>query len=108
MNNRHNVPVSFQLGPDRHAQLLNDDSIRILVYCTSEPWLPNSEVAFPNQIELKVNEELFQGNLRGIKKKSGTTRPADITNLVRKIPSYHNKVSITYAATDKVRQNPVA
>lgn len=76
--------------------------MRVLVYCTSDLDSPNPDIGFPSQIELKVNAETFQGNLRGIKKKVGTTRPADITSLVRRIPNYNNQLSITYAATERV------
>ena len=80
----------------------NDSSLRVLIYCTSDLSSNQPDIAFPSQIEIKVNDEPFQGNLRGIKKKTGTTRPADITHLVRKLPNYQNKVVVTYAATDKV------
>lgn len=76
-----------------------------MVYCAQKTWIGPSlqtiEVAFPGQIELKVNTEVYSGNLRGIKKKPGTTRPADVTDFVQKKPNYVNSVSITAASQDK-------
>lgn len=80
-----------------------------MLYCAIDPGqMPYEvDVAFPNQVELRVNQEIFSGNLKGIKKKSGTTRPADITDLTRRLNSYSNSVNVTYAAVDRV-QNPTS
>ncbi|KAL9081844.1 MAG: hypothetical protein Q9159_006984 [Coniocarpon cinnabarinum] len=99
--NRHTINASFTLGPEKQSQMQHNNAFRVLLYCTSDFDLPRPDVGFPSQIEVKVNDEAFQGNLRGIKKKAGTTRPADITSLVRKLPNYQNRVAVTYAATDK-------
>jgi len=76
-----------------------------MVYCAQKTWastpMQNIEVAFPGQVELKVNSEVYSGNLRGIKKKPGTTRPADVTDFVQKKANYVNSVSITAASHDK-------
>ncbi|KAL8710487.1 MAG: hypothetical protein Q9220_004919 [cf. Caloplaca sp. 1 TL-2023] len=40
-------------------------------------------------------------NLRGLKNKPGSTRPADITHLLRKRANYENSLSLTYALTHK-------
>ena len=61
------------------------------------------DVAFPTQAEIRVNEDEVKANLRGIKNKPGTTRPVDITSMLRlKVPSYKNKVTFRYALTHKV------
>lgn len=76
-----------------------------MLYCAADSLHASgmpTDIAFPNQIEIKINDEQFQGNLRGVKKKPGTTRPADITSLVRKLPTYTNRLSIAYAATERV------
>ena len=100
--NRHNISATFNLGSDKVHRFQTDKSLRVLVYCTSDFDSPNPDIAFPSQIELKANGEAFSGNLRGVKKRPGTTRPADITSFVRKIVGYQNSVSVVYAATDKV------
>lgn len=112
------MPLTFKvMGQTRHTaqatvvfpqpmidRLRNDKSMKVMLFCAVDVPGPSiaSDIAFPAQIELKVNGEPFTGNLRGIKKKPGTTKPADITELLRKLPTYNNSVSLTYAATDKV------
>lgn len=88
-------------------RIRNDKSLRVMVYCAVDPGnLPYPvDVAFPNQVEIRINAEVYQGNTRGIKKKPGTTRPADITDLTRKLGSYINNITLTYAATDRAH-NP--
>lgn len=60
------------------------------------------DIEFPYQIEIKVNQDEVKANLRGLKNKPGTTRPADITNLLRHKANYNNYMVITYALTKKV------
>lgn len=60
------------------------------------------DIAFPHQSELKVNGGDVKANLRGLKNKPGSTRPVDITDLLRlKIPNYANNIEFTYALTNK-------
>ena len=73
-----------------------------MIYCTTDT--ANSpfsrvDIAFPHQVEIKVNQDEIKGNLRGLKNKPGTTRPADITDLLRKRNGYSNDIAITYALT---------
>lgn len=79
-----------------------------MVYCAAvdniTPYTKDTEIAFPHQVELRVNDEQISGlNLRGLKNKPGSTRPADITEyLLNKKPNYRNEVTLTYALTQKV------
>ncbi len=60
------------------------------------------DISFPHQSELKVNGIEVKANLRGLKNKPGSTRPADITNALRFKPqSYPNSLEFTYALTTK-------
>ncbi|MCJ1288344.1 SUMO ligase siz1 [Xylographa opegraphella] len=74
-----------------------------MIYCASEPISPFSQVdiTFPHQIEIRVNLDEVKANLRGLKGKPGSTRPADITPLLRKRPGYDNTLNVTYALTNK-------
>jgi E3 SUMO-protein ligase PIAS1 len=65
------------------------------------PYFEN-DIAFPHQVDLRVNLDDVKANLRGLKNKAGTTRPADITSWLRKIPKYSNEIRLTYALTHKV------
>lgn len=66
------------------------------------------DIAFPHQIELRVNQDEVKANLRGLKNKPGSTRPADITTLLRKRAGYENHLQITYALTNKVEYPPIS
>jgi len=77
-----------------------------MVFCAADNGLNHfsaSDIAFPHQVELKVNLDDVKANLKGLKNKPGSTRPADITPFIRKKPGYNNQVTLTYALTQKVR-----
>ena len=76
-----------------------------MVFCAADNNMPpftQSEIAFPHQVELKCNLDEVKANLRGLKNKPGSTRPADITPFIRKKAGYLNEVQMTYALTQKV------
>lgn len=76
-----------------------------MIFCAADSGLnqfTKSDIAFPHQVELKANLDEVKANLRGLKNKPGTTRPADITNYIRKKAGYTNHVVMTYALTQKV------
>ena len=75
-----------------------------MVFCTAEnSGYKASDISFPQQVELKCNGEEVKANLRGLKNKPGSTRPADITNLLRKKnPNAKNELELVYALTNKV------
>lgn len=88
----------------------NDTSMRILLYCAAKndtaAGIP-ADVSFPQQLEVKVNEQEVKANFKGLKNKPGSTRPADITGfVVTKQPHFNNRVLITYALTQKVSEKP--
>ncbi|KAK4569999.1 E3 SUMO-protein ligase pli1 [Recurvomyces mirabilis] len=59
------------------------------------------DIAFPNQIEVKVNDDDVKANYKGLKNKPGSTKPADLTPKVRTKANYPNQITITYALTTK-------
>ena len=82
-----------------------------MVYCAADNGLSpfvQADIAFPHQVELRVNSDELKANLRGLKNKPGSTRPADITDKLRKRPAYQNSVQLTYALTQKVREVDLA
>ena len=101
---RDQVDCKIIFRPEIADKLNLDSSIRIMVYCASDPVSSYSKVdiAFPHQVEIKVNLDEVKANLRGLKNKPGSTRPADITNLLRKRAHYENLLNVTYALTHKV------
>ena len=84
------IPISTEV-----ADKLKDYSIKVMVYCTSQSVgtaatfpLPKADIAFPRQIEIKINGVEVKADLKGIDKKTGSTKPADITSLIVKRPDY--------------------
>jgi E3 SUMO-protein ligase PIAS1 len=106
---RDHLELKVNLGPDVATRLHSDPNLRVMVYCTADNGITQysrCDIAFPYQVELKVNLDEIKTNLRGLKNKPGTTRPADITSFIRKKPGYTNHVLLTYALTQKVSHSP--
>jgi E3 SUMO-protein ligase PIAS1 len=79
-----------------------------MVFCASEAIGPfsrdNADISFPHNVELKCNGDDVKANLRGLKNRPGSTRPVDITSMLRTKPAnYNNIVEMVYALTTKVR-----
>lgn len=78
--------------------------MRLLLYCGDHtkmsPYHP-VDISFPNQIEVKINGDDMKHNFKGLKNKPGSTKPADVTNSLRKKAGYSNQITITYALTSK-------
>ena len=102
---RDNVEAHINLRSDIAERLAADSSTRAMIYCAADPMSPFSrvDIEFPYQVEIKINQdEVKSTNLRGLKNKPGTTRPADITSLLRARAGYRNEMVVTYALTKKV------
>lgn len=101
---RDQLEFKINLRQETVDRLTGDSTLKVMVYCASDPISPYTKVdiAFPHQVEIRVNMDEVKANLRGLKNKPGSTRPADITNLVRKRAGYANSLSVTYALTNKV------
>ncbi|KAL9122978.1 MAG: hypothetical protein Q9187_000462 [Circinaria calcarea] len=103
-NTRDTLECKITLKQSVTEKLLNTTlNLKAMVYCASDPISPFSKVdiAFPHQVEIKVNLDEVKANLRGLKNKPGSTRPADITYMLRKRPGYDNSMTVTYALTTK-------
>ena len=101
---RDHADVTVNLSAEV-ANLLQNEEYKVMVFCAADNSLnhfSSSDIAFPHQVELKVNLDDVKANLRGLKNKPGSTRPADITSFIRKKPNYNNQVTLTYALTQKV------
>ncbi|KAI1268665.1 hypothetical protein F5Y18DRAFT_441415 [Xylariaceae sp. FL1019] len=99
---KNSVPIHFRIGENPTLNcIVTDKSYRVMVFCSADNQTMQ-DIAFPHQAELKVNSDDVKANLRGLKGKPGTTRPVDITDLLRvKPPSYTNTIEFTYALTNK-------
>ncbi|CAI7583756.1 hypothetical protein N7527_005644 [Penicillium freii] len=101
---RDSVELKVMLSQQVAYRLQTDSNLRVMVYCAGDSGLTQytkSDIAFPHQVELKVNLDEVKANLRGLKNRPGTTQPADVTNWIRKKPNYPNNIVMTYALTQK-------
>ncbi|KAL8972855.1 MAG: hypothetical protein Q9183_000330 [Haloplaca sp. 2 TL-2023] len=100
---RDQIETKITFRSDVAEMLTSDTNIRVLLFCASEPitHYTTTDIAFPHQVEVKVNMDEVKANFRGLKNKPGSTRPADITSLLRKRANYENSLSLTYALTQK-------
>lgn len=102
--NRHTVRAEIRLDESQARQLKDDPNMRLMMYCGQNTGInPYAaiDIAFPNQIEVKVNNEDVKSNFKGLKNQAGSTKPADITNYVRKLAGYANQISVCYALTQR-------
>ncbi|KAF2143038.1 uncharacterized protein K452DRAFT_326218 [Aplosporella prunicola CBS 121167] len=106
-SNRSSTQSSFVLSQE-HAELLRSDpGLRVMLFSAADPLLgpyARADIAFPSQLEVKLNGEEVKSNFKGLKNKPGSTRPADITDPIRKIANYKNIIQVTYALTQKARK----
>ncbi|PVI07607.1 hypothetical protein DM02DRAFT_666525 [Periconia macrospinosa] len=110
-SHRQNCSRGLTLSDSTCARMRSDPSLRLLLFSALEqPLAPYArlDIAFPSQIEVRVNGEEAKANYKGLKNKPGSTRPADITALVRTAPAnYRNNLLVTYALTQKASENEV-
>ncbi|KAF1967030.1 hypothetical protein BU23DRAFT_516972 [Bimuria novae-zelandiae CBS 107.79] len=108
-HHRANVNKPLVLNDTQCARLRSDPTLRVLLFCAIEQPLnlyTRMDITFPSQIEVRVNQDEVKANYKGLKNKSGTTRPADITDLLRTGPAnYRNTIAITYALTQKASED---
>lgn len=111
-SHRQNATKNLVLDGGVCARLRADSMMRVLLFCAAEqPTAPFSrvDVAFPSQIEVRINNDEVKANYKGLKNKPGSTRPVDVTRLVRTNPAnYRNTVLITYALTQKASAQEVS
>jgi E3 SUMO-protein ligase PIAS1 len=109
---RNNISRQLHLTEPQSARMKADKSLRLLLFSALEqPLAPYSrlDIAFPSQIEVKINDEEVKANYKGLKNKPGSTRPADITEFVRfKVANQRNGLNITYALTQKASSSEVS
>ena len=101
---RDTVEATISLRHHVAEMLSEDPATRAMIYCAADAMSPFSrvDIEFPHQLEIKVNQDEVKANFRGLKNKPGTTRPADITAMLRPKTGYNNHMVVTYALTKKV------
>ncbi|EPX74614.1 SUMO E3 ligase Pli1 [Schizosaccharomyces octosporus yFS286] len=85
---RNTVSFSFQLTPMALSKLLsNPKEFRVYFFSTPTDTIGFGEclMEYPTpQMELRANNQVAHANYRGLKGRSGTTNPADITDYITK------------------------
>lgn len=101
---RDHLETKIIFRADVADRLLSEPNLNVMIYCAADPVTPFSKVdiTFPCQVEIRINGDEVKNNLRGLKNKPGSTKPAGITTLVRKRAGYENVMTVTYALTQKV------
>ncbi|KAK5696346.1 E3 SUMO-protein ligase pli1 [Elasticomyces elasticus] len=102
--NRNTIRSTIILSAEQAQRMANNSDMRILMYCgVAQGMTAHSatDIAFPNQVEVKVNEDEVKSNFKGLKNKPGSTKPADLTQKIRVRANYPNHMTVTYALTTK-------
>jgi len=101
---RHEATCSIPIPPSHLETLRGNTSLRILVYCgeSSSNGFGGTNVKFPSQLEMRVNDQEVKANFKGVGKKEGSVKPVDITPFIRKQSGQTNSFRIAYALTQKV------
>lgn len=92
---------SFVLN-EKEAELLRQDKrLQLYLMCGASN-LPDKEMLlqFPIPMELHVNGTHIKENVRGIKGKPGTARPANLTKYILPRPQ-RNKIELAYAGSNE-------
>lgn len=78
--------------------------MQVLLLCgafeVGVPVTQSANIEFPIPLEIYVNGAQLKENVKGIKGKPGTARPANITKLISRSPSL-NKIEMVYAGSKK-------
>ncbi|KAK7203723.1 PINIT domain-containing protein [Myxozyma melibiosi] len=95
---RSTVRMQFKLSEAQSSRLRSDPSYRVYLLSANSDEMREGQIQFPHSIEIRVNTKIVQANLRGLKNKPGTTKPADLTQYINTDIS-QNFVEIIYAYT---------
>ena len=86
-NGRGTCTIRFQLDQKDFEALTTDKNVRLYLLCGAVNVLGTrgtETIQFPSPNELQMNSRVVKANLKGIKNKKGTTKPADITEYLTK------------------------
>lgn len=100
---RCELPIEWLTRFDRNAP--DRDAYKLLLVGACDPvsTFLKLDIAYPHNLEVKINGVEVRGHWKGLKNKPGTTKPVDITEYIRKTQGFANSLTVTYALTTKVR-----
>ncbi|SCU85927.1 LAME_0D03620g1_1 [Lachancea meyersii CBS 8951] len=92
----------FSLSREENALLRKGPEFKVFLFCgVLSPVLESrgpSPIQFPHPNDIRLNNEAVKDNVRGLKNKVGTAKPADLTPYL-KPEAYENHLQLTYAFT---------
>ncbi|KAK9250300.1 PINIT domain-containing protein [Lipomyces tetrasporus] len=96
---RSSFNMSFRFTQSQ-LDKMKDSTYRVyLLSALSEDAYRQATIQFPQSMEIRVNGKVVQVNLRGLKNKPGTAKPADLTDYMAKDTMTRNVVEVVYAYT---------
>ncbi|ODV71838.1 SUMO ligase SIZ1, partial [Cyberlindnera jadinii NRRL Y-1542] len=94
--------LHFELSPGELSSLRNPhNALRVVLYCgvyDKTKSSKNVNIEFPHPVDITLNGVKIKDNVKGIKNKPGTAKPADLTPNVR--ASNHLEIAYTQTKTD--------
>ncbi|AQZ16711.1 SIZ1 (YDR409W) and NFI1 (YOR156C) [Zygosaccharomyces parabailii] len=100
-NARGSCVARFRFTKADWSLLESDQKYKLYLFCgmvNSTGFESNQPIQFPYPNEIKVNNVQIKDNVRGLKNKPGTAKPADLTPYLRP-PTQQNLLEIVYAFT---------
>ncbi|CCK69549.1 SUMO ligase SIZ1 KNAG_0C04470 [Huiozyma naganishii CBS 8797] len=102
---RGTCKISFRLSHDDYEMLVASDSkYKLYLFCGMYNSLLNYDkrreepIQFPNPNEIQFNGATIKDNVKGLKSKKGTAKPADLTPYIN-APNTANFFQMVYACT---------
>jgi E3 SUMO-protein ligase PIAS1 len=98
----HKNSATINIASRYLIQCQADDSLRIMLFAAKGTH-GAQDIAFPQQSDVRVDHVEVKGlNMRGLKNKPGTTRPADLTTALLSRGVYDKAIEFVYALTNEV------
>ncbi|GME93706.1 unnamed protein product [[Candida] boidinii] len=100
---RGETHIKFTLKDSEKELLSNSDKYRLYLLSgvyNNKSTSNKNHIAFPSPLELHLNNNEIKDNVKGIKGKEGTSKPADLTPYLKLDSSNHMKVVYAFAKTD--------
>ncbi|ODQ81827.1 hypothetical protein BABINDRAFT_11908 [Babjeviella inositovora NRRL Y-12698] len=96
---RGTAKLDFVISTQEQELLAAGPHVQLLAFCAARvAGAPHALLQFPHPLELHLNGELIKDNVKGIKNRPGTSRPANLTPYYRAAP-FTNVFEMVYAFT---------
>ncbi|KAK9446947.1 PINIT domain-containing protein [Limtongia smithiae] len=101
-DHRNTVTLTFRFTVAQAERLMQDKTYRVFLLCAlTDDFIRQAPIQFPQSIEIRANGKFSTANLKGLKNKPGTAKPADLTDLLVLDSYYKNRIDVAYAYTSQ-------